>query len=105
MGKVLYLTDNTCIEAEVAPGASLLEGAIMADVPWIKSECGGAAACGACLIAIDEAWVGKLDPPKLLEAAMIEAAESPAPHLRLSCQAVMPSGVDGLIVHCVSEEW
>ncbi|MDB5597118.1 MAG: ferredoxin [Hyphomicrobiales bacterium] len=62
----------------------------------IEGVCGGACDCATCHVVIDEAWAGKLVPPrddeldKLDELPLIEKTS------RLSCQIIWSDELDGL---------
>ncbi len=100
MAKILFIThDGEERAVEIAPGWSLMEGAVKSRVPGIDADCGGACACATCHVYVDPAWVAALPPKSDIEEAMLDfAAMAGAPNSRLSCQIRVTSDLDGLIV-------
>jgi ferredoxin, 2Fe-2S len=57
MARITYVTFNGKEQiVELAPGQSLMEGAIRNDVEGIESICGGNCYCGMCRVHVAEAW-------------------------------------------------
>jgi ferredoxin, 2Fe-2S len=99
MAKITYIThDGREMVVEVAPGWSLMEGAVKNNVPGIDADCGGACACATCHVYVDPMWLPALPPKSEIEEAMLDFALVTAPNSRLSCQIRVTSGLDGLIV-------
>jgi 2Fe-2S ferredoxin len=99
MAKILYIThDGKEFAAEVAPGWSLMEGAVKNRVPGIDADCGGACACATCHVYVDPAWAPALPPKSDIEEAMLDFALVTAPNSRLACQIRVTSDLDGLVV-------
>lgn len=99
MAKITFISHNGQAHiAEVAPGWSLMEGAVKNGVPGIDAECGGATACGTCHVYIDPAWLSALPPKDEDEEEMLDLAAASAPNSRLSCQIQVTPDLDGLVV-------
>jgi 2Fe-2S ferredoxin len=99
MAKITYIEFNAMQHGvEVAPGLSVMEGAIRNDVPGIEAECGGACSCATCQVYVDEAWFEATGAKSPLEVSMLEFAKAPAPNSRLSCQVKVTDELDGLVV-------
>ena len=100
MAKVTFIThDGQSHVVDIAPGWSLMEGAVKNRVPGIDADCGGACACATCHVYVDPMWLPALPPKGDIEEAMLDfAAMAGAPNSRLSCQIRMTSDLDGLVV-------
>jgi len=99
MAKITYIThDGREHVVDVAPGWSLMEGAVKNRVPGIDADCGGASACATCHVYVDPAWLPALPPKSDIEEAMLDFALVTAPNSRLSCQIRVTSDLDGLVV-------
>jgi 2Fe-2S ferredoxin len=97
--KVTFIQpDGKAQTVEIAPGWSVMEGAVKADVAGIDADCGGACACATCHVYVDQAWEKRLPPKAEMEEAMLDFAIAPKPNSRLSCQIRMSSELDGLVV-------
>lgn len=99
MAKITYVEFNgTRHEIDVAPGSSVMQGAIENNVRGIIAECGGACSCATCHVYVDEPWATRLDSKREEEDMMLEAVCDPKPSSRLSCQIKITEQLDGLIV-------
>jgi len=87
--------------ATVAEGYSVMEAAVKIGVAGIAAECGGAGACGTCLVEVDERWWDRLDGVEVAEREMLEELGD-EPRWRLSCQLRLSADLDGLIVRVLS---
>jgi len=85
---------------EVAPGLSVMRGAVNNNIPGIDADCGGECACATCHVYVDEGWLGAtgLPVPGSQEASMLSFAALAQPNSRLSCQITVTEALDGLIV-------
>ena len=70
----------------------------------MKAECGGAAACGTCLVRVDPEWKDFLVEPNDEELDMLDTLPDVDDCTRLSCQILMSDKLDGLRVQLVGEE-
>lgn len=77
------------------PGVSLLVALQAAGRP-ILSVCGGKASCGTCLIAIDPAWVDRIEPPTKTERNLLACLPEAGPTGRLACQIQLTPGLNGM---------
>lgn len=93
--------DGTRRRVEVAEGENVMRGALYNDVPGIVGECGGACSCATCHCYIDPAWAAAVGGPQSTqEKDLLEGTASEVrPDSRLSCQVVVTSDLDGLMVH------
>jgi 2Fe-2S ferredoxin len=99
MAKITYVEfDGKQHVLEVAPGLTLMQGAIENNVRGLIAECGGACSCATCHVYVDEAWVGKLEKKCEIEEAMLEAVCDPQLNSRLSCQIKVTEDLNGLVV-------
>ena len=100
MAKVTFIThDGQSHSVEIAPGWSLMEGAVKNRVPGIDADCGGACACATCHVYVDPMWLPALPPKNDMEEAMLDfSSASAAPNSRLSCQVRITSDLDGMVV-------
>lgn len=92
---------------DVAEGDNVMRGALNNDLPGIIAECGGGLACATCHCYVDEAWADKAGTPTSQdERDMLESTSSEVKsNSRLSCQIVMTSELDGLIVHMPESQY
>jgi ferredoxin, 2Fe-2S len=85
--------------ADGAEGESLLDVALANDVEGITGECGGCLSCATCHVYVDDAWLGKLEPPSQDEDAMLDGTycdrES---NSRLGCQIKLSDEIDGIVI-------
>ncbi len=102
MPKITYIEhDGREHQVEVAPGLSVMRGAVDNSIPGIDADCGGECACATCHVYIEEDWVGVIGTPVpgSQEASMLSFAALARPNSRLSCQIKVSEALDGLIVH------
>ncbi len=99
MPKITYVEFNgTEHVIDVAPGMSVMEGAVRNQVPGIDAECGGACACATCHVYVDQSWMAKTGERGDLESSMLDIACSVQPNSRLSCQIRVTEELEGLVV-------
>jgi ferredoxin, 2Fe-2S len=99
MAKVTFIQpDGKAQTVEIAPGWSVMEGAVRALVPGIDADCGGACACATCHVYVDPAWEARLPAKSDMEEAMLDFAPEVKANSRLSCQLRVTSEMDGLVV-------
>ncbi len=99
MAKITYIEHSGAVHtAEVAPGNSVMAGAVKNDIPGILADCGGTCSCGTCKVFVDEAWAGKLPARQESELDMLNIEPDEQPNLRLSCQIEVTEALDGLVV-------
>ncbi|GLK75395.1 (2Fe-2S) ferredoxin [Methylopila jiangsuensis] len=83
---------------EARDGQTVMEAAVINDVPGIDADCGGACACATCHVYVDDAWREAVGAPSPMEEDMLDFAFDVRPSSRLSCQIKMSSALDGLRV-------
>lgn len=99
MPKITYVEHNGTEHAvEVKTGFSVMEGAVVHDVPGIDADCGGACACGTCHVFVDDAWLAKTGERTDIEELTLELAEGVQRNSRLACQIEVSDALDGLIL-------
>jgi 2Fe-2S ferredoxin len=105
MAKIKYIEFNGKEHVlDIAPGTSLMQGAINSNVRGIIAECGGACSCATCHVYVDDAWVDKLETRSDMEDAMLEAVVELQPNSRLSCQIKVTESLDGLVVRMPAKQ-
>ena len=83
---------------EARDGQTVMEAAVINDVPGIDADCGGACACATCHVYVDEAWREAVGAPSPMEEDMLDFAYDVRPNSRLSCQIRVSPALDGLRV-------
>ena len=91
--------DGETHEVDAEVGSTLMESAVRGGVTSIIAECGGSCSCATCHVYIDEAWVGRLQPPSAEEADQLDFAFNAQPTSRLSCQIKVTEDLEGLMLH------
>lgn len=75
--------DDQIHDVAATLGKSVMEAAVLADVPGIEAECGGSCNCATCHVFAPPQFEG----PSEQEDAMLDDTATPrAPTSRLSCQ-------------------
>ncbi|MGY6709242.1 MAG: 2Fe-2S iron-sulfur cluster-binding protein [Rhizobiaceae bacterium] len=91
-------------EIEARQGASLMEAAIMNNVPGIEAECGGSCICATCHVYCDQI-ADIVGMPSEEEDAMLElAAAERRDASRLSCQIKVTPELAGAVVSIPSHQ-
>jgi 2Fe-2S ferredoxin len=86
--------DDTTHDVEATIGKSVMEAAVMANVPGIEAECGGCCSCATCHVFSLTQW-GEPDED---EDAMLDETASPRrDQSRLSCQIIVRAEMDGAV--------
>jgi 2Fe-2S ferredoxin len=99
MAKVTYIEFNGAShDVMVAPGLSVMQGAVNHGIPGIIGECGGACSCATCHVYIDPGWVDRVGAKSDNEEALLEEVCDARPNSRLSCQITISRELDGLVV-------
>jgi 2Fe-2S ferredoxin len=100
MPKVVYVhPDGARTELDVRAGTTVMQAAVDHNVPGIIGECGGSAMCATCHVHVDDAWLGLLTAPDMVEEEMLGSTASPRqPSSRLGCQIPLTAALDGLVV-------
>jgi 2Fe-2S ferredoxin len=105
MAKITYIEFNgTPHVLDIAPGQSVMRGAVDNKVRGILADCGGACACATCHVFVDPAWVDKVGEKGELETIMLEDVCEPQENSRLSCQIKVTDELDGLVIRLPSRQ-
>ena len=87
--------DGRLVEAEAAPGDTLLAVGQAAGLP-LEGTCEGQMACSTCHVIVAEDWFARLPDASEEEEDMLDLAWGAGPTSRLACQVVLDEGLDGL---------
>ena len=99
MAKITYVQfDGKEYVLDVAPGFSVMQGAVGNNVRGVIAECGGSCSCATCHVYVDEAWIDKVPEKGEAEESLLEAVCDRQPNSRLSCQIKVSEELSGLIV-------
>lgn len=96
----LIAHDGARTTLDVPTGESVMMAAVGRDVRGISGQCGGMLTCATCHVRVEPEWADRLPPPDAEEDSMLEfTAVERGPGSRLSCQIVMSSALDGIVLH------
>ena len=97
--RITYITSGgTEYAAMVEAGYTLMEGALLNDIPGIDADCGGNCICATCRIYLDEEWLNRVPASSDAEKALLEYAANGRHNCRLSCQIEVSDALAGLVV-------
>ena len=91
--------DNTEQAVDVAPGGSVMQAALNANVRGIIAECGGSAMCGTCHVYVEQSFLPRSKSADRVEEEILEGLSERRSNSRLSCQIRLDDELDGLVVH------
>lgn len=99
----LYLHPHDRTQAahtlHAAPGQSLMQAAVDANLPGIQADCGGLLTCATCHVVVHADWLANLPLLSDDEDGMLAfTAQTREPGSRLSCQIMLSPELDGLQV-------
>lgn len=97
---VFVQPDGTKQEIDATSGDSVMTAATTSLVPGIIGDCGGGLTCATCHVYVDEGWTDAVggrtdDEDEMLETTSEESNE----RSRLSCQIMVDSSIDGIVLH------
>ena len=97
---VFVLPDGTRRTIEAQDGMSLMRVALNAGLRGVMAECGGFCQCATCHVYVDESARELVGLPNSNEKDMLEGVAAPLleGRSRLSCQIVVTSRLDGMVV-------
>lgn len=99
MAKITYIEfDGKEHVIDVAPGSSVMQGAVQNLVRGIIGECGGNLQCATCHVYVDPVWRDRVGEKSEMEKVMLEETFDARPDSRLSCQIEVTETLEGLIV-------
>ena len=100
MASITYIAaGGAASSVDVAPGTSLMMGAIQNNINGIDAECGGCLSCATCHVYVDPRWLDRLPAPDDMESEMLDAvAAERRPTSRLSCQVIVTPDFEGMQV-------
>jgi 2Fe-2S ferredoxin len=99
MPKVTFIQHNGIehhCEGEV--GKSIMLIAVDNGVPGILADCGGSATCGTCHGYLDMRWTERAPIPTEQEATVLDGLLEIKANSRLTCQLLMTSELDGIVI-------
>ena len=103
MIKVKFINaDGAVQQVDAEEGRNLLEIAQAAGQP-LEGTCEGQMACSTCHVIIDKDWFDKLPRSVEDEEDMLDLASGARRTSRLSCQIILTTELDGLVVHIPAE--
>lgn len=103
MIKVTFINaDGAVQQVDAEEGRNLLEIAQAAGQP-LEGTCEGQMACSTCHVIVDKDWFDKLPRSVEDEEDMLDLASGARRTSRLSCQIIMTTELDGLVVHIPAE--
>ena len=84
---------------QAQPGQSLMQAAVVANLPGIQADCGGLLTCATCHVVVQGDWPSKLPAKGSDEDGMLAfTAQTREPGSRLACQIMLTPELDGLQV-------
>ncbi|MFW6094034.1 MAG: 2Fe-2S iron-sulfur cluster-binding protein [Pseudomonadota bacterium] len=99
MPEVTYVQpDGTRATHRIAPGDSVLDGALDNGVPGIVGQCGGGRTCATCHCYVAARFLEHVPAPDPDELALLEYLSERRPNSRLACQLHVDAHLDGLVV-------
>lgn len=99
MQVIFHSADGASRTVDAAPGASLMQAAVNANVDGIQADCGGMLTCGTCHVYVHPSFMDRLAPPAQDESEMLDfVAAERRPESRLACQIQLSPALDGLAV-------
>lgn len=103
MPKIIFVAaDGKRQEVTADAGLSLMEAAVLNEVPAIIGLCGGLCSCATCHCYPE----ARSDLPPVLdgEEAMLDRVFDRRPESRLGCQIQITDAMDGMLVHMPSHQ-
>jgi 2Fe-2S ferredoxin len=105
MPKITFLPVNGApIEIDASPQMTLMELAVINDVPGILGMCGGICSCATCHVFVGPEWQARLPAASGEEQAKIEGLAHRNAESRLGCQVTVTDAMDGLVVRVAEPE-
>jgi ferredoxin, 2Fe-2S len=95
------LVDGRVQEVAAEHGLSVMTVAVANRVPGILGDCGGAQACGTCIVSIAPEWMNRFPPRSEDEVGLLEGCGHSEERARLGCQLLLSEVHEGLIVAVV----
>ena len=103
MIKVTFINaDGAVQQVDAEEDRNLLEIAQAAGQP-LEGTCEGQMACSTCHVIVDKDWFDKLPRSVEDEEDMLDLASGARRTSRLSCQIILTTELDGLVVHIPAE--
>ena len=100
MAKITYIEHSGKPHTiQVQNGLTVMEGAVLNNIPGIDADCGGSMACATCHVYVKEEWLNKLPKKEDGEEDMLDMAHEPNKFSRLSCQLTVSDDLEGLVVN------
>jgi 2Fe-2S ferredoxin len=106
MAKITYVQHSGEEQAiEVAPGLTVMEGAMWNDVRGILADCGGDGGCATCHVYVDAPWLERVGAKSSKEKNTLRFALDVRENSRLSCFIEVTDHLDGLVVRMPSRQF
>lgn len=86
-------------QVEANAGENLMQAATNELVPGILADCDGCCSCATCHVYIQPEMLVNTGEVSDVESDLLECAYEPDERSRLSCQVVIDSSMDGMVVH------
>ena len=100
MPTVVFVHPNGSREPHAVPsGRTVMDCALDNGVRGIYAQCGGGCTCSTCHGVVEDVWFARAGPPVGDEADILEFVPGRQPTSRLTCQILMTSDLDGIVVH------
>jgi 2Fe-2S ferredoxin len=105
MTKIIYVefSGNERV-LDIAPGTSVMQGAVTNGVRGIIGDCGGACSCATCHVYVDSQWVDKVGDKTAAEISLLEEVCDVEANSRLSCQIKITDALEGLVVRVPAKQ-
>ena len=105
MAKITYIQFSGAeYVLDIAPGLSVMQGAVANDVRGIIGDCGGNCQCATCHVYVDPAWLDKIKEMSAIEEGLLEEVCDGQPNSRLSCQIKVTQELYGLVVRLPAKQ-
>ena len=86
------------------PGLSLMEAIREAGIDEVLALCGGCCSCATCHVHVAPEFVDRLPPMAGDEDDLLDSSVSRDEMSRLSCQILLDTSLDGLVVTIADED-
>lgn len=99
----IILRDGSQREVEGSPGTSVMEAIRYAGIDEILALCGGCCSCATCHVMV-ESSTRALPPMGEDENDLLDSSDHRTDQSRLSCQLILSSSGDDIVVRIAPED-